>query len=64
MNWRLEGAGITRRDIDMTAQATFLTILDRFQEVGRGIELMPELLSGMALDSGPCLAFPVFTGLA
>ena len=42
----------------MTVQATFLTALDQFEEVERSVDLMPELLSDMALDSGPHLAFP------
>ena len=42
----------------MTARETFSTTLDRFQEFGQGVELMPDLLPGTALDSGPCLAFP------
>ena len=58
MSWWLQAEGITQRDIDMTVQATFLTAWDQFQEVGRSVDLMPELLAGMALDSGPCLAFP------
>ena len=32
----------------MTQQATFLTALDQFQEVGRGVELAPELLEAGA----------------
>lgn len=58
MSWWLQAEGITRRDIDVTVQATFLTALDPFEEVERSVDLMPELLAGMASDSGPCLAFP------
>ena len=39
MSWWLQAEGITRRDIDMTVQATFLTALDQFQEVGQGVQL-------------------------
>ena len=43
----------------MTVQATFLTALDQFEEVGRSVDLMPELLPRMVLARGPCLASPV-----
>ena len=39
MSWWLQAEGITRRDIDMTVQAAFLTALDPFLEVGQGVQL-------------------------
>lgn len=50
MSWWLQAEGITRRDIDMTAQATFLTALDQFREVGRGVKLTPKLPAAEAED--------------